>query len=44
MTEDRVYRKGMSKEAAIDEIIKNAGTQFDPGIVKIFVEVISCTE
>lgn len=38
MTQDRVYRKAMSKDAAIEEIIKNAGTQFDPEIAKIFVE------
>jgi diguanylate cyclase (GGDEF)-like protein/PAS domain S-box-containing protein len=41
MTEDRVYRKGMSKEAAIKEIIKNSGTQFDPDITKIFVEIVT---
>ncbi len=40
MTEDRVYRKALSKEAALDEITKNAGTQFDPDIVKVFVESI----
>lgn len=43
MIEDRPYRKGMSKEAAIDELIRNAGKQFDPELVKIFVEVISGT-
>jgi HD-GYP domain-containing protein (c-di-GMP phosphodiesterase class II) len=41
MTEDRPYRKGMSKEAALTEIIKNSGKQFDPNIAKIFVEIIS---
>ena len=40
MTEDRVYRKGMLKQAAINEITKNSGTQFDPVIAKIFVEII----
>lgn len=41
MTEDRPYRKAMHQEAAINEIIKNSGTQFDPVIAKIFVEIIS---
>jgi diguanylate cyclase (GGDEF)-like protein/PAS domain S-box-containing protein len=39
MTEDRPYRKGMPKQDAIAEIIKNAGTQFDPAIAKIFIEL-----
>ena len=38
MTQDRVYRKAMTKNAAAQEIIKNAGTQFDPEIAKIFVK------
>ena len=36
MTEDRVYRKAMSREDAIAEIRSNSGTQFDPTIVEIF--------
>ncbi len=44
MTEDRVYRKAMTYEAAIEEIVKCAGTQFDPEVAKIFVEVISDKE
>ena len=40
MTEDRPYRKGMSKEVAISEIIQNAGKQFDPDIAKIFIEIL----
>lgn len=38
MTQDRSYRKAMTKEEAILEIVKNSGTQFDPEIAKIFVE------
>jgi diguanylate cyclase (GGDEF)-like protein/PAS domain S-box-containing protein len=38
MTHDRPYRKAMSVATAIDEIKKNAGTQFDPEIARIFVE------
>ena len=41
MTEDRVYRKALSKEEAVQEIIENAGTQFDPKIAKLFVRLIT---
>ena len=37
MTNDRAYRKAMSKEEAVRELVKNSGTQFDPDIVKVFV-------
>ncbi len=40
MTSDRPYRKKMSKEYAVSEIIKNAGTQFDPRLAKVFVEKV----
>jgi diguanylate cyclase (GGDEF)-like protein/PAS domain S-box-containing protein len=40
MISDRPYRKAMSKEAAIEEIIKNSGTQFDPFITSLFVEKV----
>lgn len=40
MTEERVYRKAMTYEAAIEEIRQCAGTQFDPQIAQIFVDVI----
>jgi len=40
MTQDRAYRKAMSRERAIEEIRKNAGTQFDPQIAKIFIEQV----
>jgi len=38
MTNDRVYRNAMSKEEAILELKRNAGTQFDPVIVDLFIE------
>ncbi|CAA9576399.1 MAG: RESPONSE REGULATOR PROTEIN-CheY-like nd an HD-GYP domain [uncultured Thermomicrobiales bacterium] len=36
MTSDRVYRPAMSAEAALAELRKNSGTQFDPQIVASF--------
>jgi len=41
MTKDRVYRKAMSNEAAVAEIRRNAGTQFDPEIARICIESLS---
>ena len=40
MTSERSYRKALSDEQAVLEIRKNAGTQFDPEIAKIFVEKV----
>jgi diguanylate cyclase (GGDEF)-like protein/PAS domain S-box-containing protein len=40
MTEDRVYRKALTPKAAMEEIRKNAGTQFDPKIAELFLEII----
>ncbi|MBH1941759.1 diguanylate cyclase [Mobilitalea sibirica] len=40
MTQDRPYRKAMKVEEALEEISINAGKQFDPNIVKIFLENI----
>ncbi|KUO57946.1 MAG: hypothetical protein APF84_16280 [Gracilibacter sp. BRH_c7a] len=40
MTSERPYRKGLSEEEAIAEIRKNAGSQFDPDIAKIFIEKV----
>jgi len=36
MINDRIYRKAMPSEHALDEILRNSGTQFDPQIVIIF--------
>ncbi len=40
MVEDRVYRKALTKKQALEEIQKNAGTQFDPDIAQSFLENI----
>lgn len=37
MTQDRVYRMGMSKEDAIHELRRCAGTQFDSSLVDLFI-------
>jgi HD-GYP domain-containing protein (c-di-GMP phosphodiesterase class II) len=39
MTTDRPYRRGLSPEAALMEIERNAGTQFHPTVAKAFVAV-----
>lgn len=40
MTNDRPYRKAMSKEDALSELKRNAGTQFDPRLVYKFLEML----
>jgi len=40
MTTDRPYRKGLSLEQSIDELKRNSGTQFDPQLVILFIEMI----
>ncbi|MCB2288665.1 transporter substrate-binding domain-containing protein [Clostridium sp. CS001] len=40
ITSERSYRGALSKEFAIEELIKNSGTQFDAEIVKIFIEKV----
>ncbi|MEO0215798.1 MAG: HD-GYP domain-containing protein [candidate division WOR-3 bacterium] len=41
MTSKRPYRDALTKEEAIRELKANAGTQFDPVIVRIFVKILT---
>ena len=41
MTNDRAYRSAMTKGEAIEEIRRNSGTQFDPDISQLFLNIIS---
>jgi HD-GYP domain-containing protein (c-di-GMP phosphodiesterase class II) len=41
MTSERPYRKPLSKQDALSEIIRCSGSQFDPEIVTVFVEKVS---
>lgn len=40
MTSNRSYRKLMPQAAVREQIVKNSGTQFDPDIAKIMIEMI----
>ena len=40
VTNDRPYRKARSVQGAIDEIVRHAGTQFDPRVVKALLQVV----
>ncbi len=40
MTTNRPYRKALSRDRAVQEIIKDAGSHFDPEVVEIFLSLI----
>jgi len=40
MTADRPYRARMPLDEACEELLRHAGTQFDPEIVRVFVEEV----
>ena len=42
MTSSRSYRKALSHETAMAEIKANAGTQFDPRLAEIFIDLDFC--
>ncbi|SFG83871.1 diguanylate cyclase (GGDEF) domain-containing protein [Desulfotomaculum arcticum] len=39
MTSDRPYRKALSHEVAVMEMIRCSGSQFDPNLVEIFIRI-----
>ena len=40
MISDRPYRKAISSSSALEELLRNAGTQFDPDLVEKFVKIM----
>jgi diguanylate cyclase (GGDEF)-like protein len=40
MTTNRVYRPKMTKDKAIDELVRGAGKQYDPKLTKIFIKEV----
>lgn len=43
MTSDRPYRKALSVQEALAQLEQNAGSQFDPHIARVFVQLIRRT-
>ena len=41
MTSDRPYRRALSREAALEELRANAGTQFDPVVVEALLAEVA---
>jgi HD-GYP domain-containing protein (c-di-GMP phosphodiesterase class II) len=44
MTSDRPYRHGLTLEAAVAELIRCAGTQYDPRVVEAFGMAVDAGE
>ena len=43
MTEERTYRRALSQEEGIAQLIQGSGTQFDPHVVESFIRVIQAS-
>src|SRR6185503_19512680 len=39
MTADQVFRRALSREAAMAELFRFAGSQFDPDLVRLFADL-----
>ena len=40
MTSPKAWRPAMTRDEAIKELVKGAGTQFDPRVVEAFLSVL----
>lgn len=41
MTSSRVYRPRMTEEQAIQQLLENSGSQFDPDMIEVFVQILA---
>lgn len=41
MNSERIYRRPLERKTIIEEIVKNKGTQFDPQIADVFLELLN---
>jgi HD-GYP domain-containing protein (c-di-GMP phosphodiesterase class II) len=44
MTCERPYREAMTWEGAMEELRRNAGTQFDPEVVEALLRIIAARD